>query len=230
MPASPVAIVSGSGIDLRPLADAVYWEKPFAAFPGLCAGQVVGHACRIVFARCGERPLILQVGRRHAYEGVELGELLRPVDLLLRLGARSILFTNSVGGLRWDLAPGTLLGAKAVVPWRFRRYSLPEMIVPPLLLEGCDEAGVFHWMHGPCYETRGEIEALKRLGGDVVGMSVAPELAYCAEKGVPAALISCVTNSCGAPGELHHASVLEVARRNSGKLCGVIRRHLEALD
>ena len=43
-------------------------------------------------------------------------------------------------------------------------------------MAGCDARGVYHWVHGPCYETRAEIRALQTEHSNAVGMSTAPEM------------------------------------------------------
>lgn len=54
--------------------------------------------------------------------------------------------------------------------------------------------GTYAGVLGPSYETRAEIRMLRRLGADVVGMSVIPELQAAAAYGMKAIGLSLVTN------------------------------------
>ena len=60
-------------------------------------------------------------------------------------------------------------------------------------------------------------------------MSVAPEMARCAQLGIRAGVISCVTNSCCRPRQLTHEHVLQTARHASGKLTELLRGVLPML-
>ena len=47
---------------------------------------------------------------------------------------------------------------------------------------------------GPQFETPSEIDALERLGADVVGMTLGPESRLVAEHGIPHAALACSSN------------------------------------
>jgi len=217
-----LAVVAGSGVDLLPLLDAVHWERPFSNFPGLGLSTVAGHASRFVRGAlrtdAGETPILLQCGRRHAYEGLSYDDAVRTVDVLQELGATRILFTNAVGGLDATLHPGALVAMTACAAWPFRAYALPERIVPAFVVPGADAAGLNYFMHGPSYETPAEIAALRTLGAMTVGMSTAPELHRCTQLDIAAGAVSVVTNVCGAPGKLTHEEVVQHAREASARL------------
>lgn len=223
MTRAAVGIVSGSGIEMGSLLDRIRAEYPFHAWPRLAKGNVPGHACRFIEGNCGNIPIVLQCGRLHLYEGFSFEEVVRTVDVLHELGARTVIFTNAAGGLRPEMRPGDLVAASVVRPWRWRHAVLPESISPNFIVGGCDHVGAYHWMHGPCYETRAEVAALQRLGGATVGMSTAPELVRCQALGIRAAVVSCVTNVCGVGETITHERVVETARRSSSALCRVIR-------
>lgn len=227
--AARVAVVAGSGISLEALVDTADREIGFEEVPGLAISTVSGHRCRFVFGRCGATPVVLQLGRLHAYEGFNVSELTRTVDVLREFGAQTIIFTNAAGGLRPEMRPGALFAATEVVAWPFRRFAVPEALYPDIAIPGCDATGVYVWMHGPCYETRAEIDTLRRLGGGAVGMSAAPELARCRELGLRAAVVSCITNNCCAPQKLTHDHVLQAAERASRRLTSVISQAIGAL-
>lgn len=55
--------------------------------------------------------------------------------------------------------------------------------------------GVYTFVSGPSYETRAEARYLRSLGGDVVGMSTAPEVIVARHSGIKVLGLSLVTNS-----------------------------------
>lgn len=71
--------------------------------------------------------------------------------------------------------------------------------------------GTYVCMEGPRFETPAEINMLKIIGGDVVGMTNVPEVVLARELGLCYATISLVTNYAAgiSKGELTHKEVLE---------------------
>ena len=226
----PLGIASGSGLDLTGLLDEVAYEQPFHTVPGLAHGHVPGHAYTFVHGRCGAWPVVLQRGRLHLYEGVPYQRVVQTIDALRGLGVRTVLFTNVAGGLQPEVAPGDLVAVQRFKLWPCAAWpDQPAEIPTDFVVSQCERVGFYYWMHGPCYETPAEIAALQRLGGSVVGMSTAPEIARCHQLGLRAGAITCVTNSCCQPGVLTHAHVVATARRASARLTAVIRRALPEL-
>lgn len=223
----PVAIVAGSGLDLMPVLDAVDGETSFAN-AGVGAAGVAGHAGSFLFGRSGRRAVVLQQGRRHVYEDGAPGAAARTVDALHGFGVRTVVFTNAAGGLHPGMSPGSLASATEVITWPCRGARLPERLYPDIAVPGCDFSGVYVWVHGPSYETRAEIQLLRRIGGGMVGMSTAPELFRCKELGMRAAAVSCITNNCCVPGRLTHEHVLRTAARASRRLSSVLRSMIAA--
>lgn len=224
MSGAAVAVVSGSGIDLEPLLDAVEQSIPFTALPGLRSCSVAGHVGRYVLGRCGTHQVILQQGRLHVYEGLDIPHVVATVDALRKLGADTVVFTNAAGGLHPGMAPGHVMAVREVHVWPYRGWgAAPERIVPTFVLDGCDVGGAYLWVHGPSYETRSEIAAMQRLGVAAVGMSTAPELARASELGMGTAAVSCITNNCTRNEALTHDHVMAVARSASARIGALVR-------
>ena len=57
-------------------------------------------------------------------------------------------------------------------------------------------AGVYFYNFGPCYESPAEIECVKRLGGDAVGMSTLPEIAMERQLEMKIIAFALITNEC----------------------------------
>ena len=79
--------------------------------------------------------------------------------------------------------------------------------------------GVYTWFTGPSYETPAEIEMVRRIGGDLVGMSTVPEAIALAHMGRRVGAISLVTNmAAGTTDEpLSHGEVQEAAEQARAK-------------
>jgi purine-nucleoside phosphorylase len=224
-----VGLVAGSGIDLTQVLDTVEERLPFAEFPGMPEGSVAGHAREFVIGRCGNTRVVVQCGRIHVYEGFDFEAVTAPVRAQRELGVDTIVFTNAAGGFNPVYPPASLLAIDRIVTWPFCRFTLPHEVTPDFTIPECDTSGTYFWMHGPCYETRAEVQALKNLGAAAVGMSVAPELRCAQSLGMRGAVISCITNICGADEILAHDHVLDAAQVASPRLTRLIMTWLETL-
>ena len=111
-------------------------------------------------------------------------------------GAEEAISLNSVGSLREELVPGTLVSCGDYVclaPATFHDDELASQapVVPnrllPRVLDGYAEPiprdQVYVQMRGPRFETRAEIRII-RDWGDVVGMTMASEADLCQEAGI----------------------------------------------
>jgi purine-nucleoside phosphorylase len=216
-------------VSLESLFDRIDERVPFSVFPGLRRGEVPGHAYEFLRGECAGRPLILQCGRLHLYEGFDLETVVRTVEILRNFGVRTVLFTAAAGGLRPEIGRCDLVGIERMRLWRYAHWNAtPGMLFTDFVLPDCDFLGTYQWVHGPCYETRAEIAAIQSIKAEAVGMSTAPELAHCHELGMHAGLVACVTNSCCHPGPLTHAEVVAAARKASARLAHLIRKWLAA--
>ena len=77
---------------------------------------------------------------------------------------------------------------------------------------------------GPSFETPAEINALKTIGGDAVGMSTLPEIIKGKELGLNILGVSCLTNygSGLVDNILSHDEVLKVANNVQNKLSSLL--------
>jgi purine-nucleoside phosphorylase len=177
-------------------------------------------------------------GRVHLYEGRAPSEVVFPVRVLARWGARTLIVTNSAGGIRDSLKPGDLMlisdhiNLQGVNPLGGANEEelgprFPDMThaYDPALRDIARTAGakaarplqegVYAAMSGPSYETPAEIRMLRTLGADAVGMSTAPEVIAARHMGLRVLGISCISNlAAGISGEpLTHQEVTETAAR-----------------
>ena len=248
-----VAIVLGSG--MGPLAALVQSPTriPFAEIPGFAPVGVEGHAGELVAGTLEGKPVLVQSGRFHLYEGHPPATVALPVRAFAALGVDTLILTNAAGGLRESFAAGTLMMVTdhinlmarnpLVGPVEPGEERFPDMSAPydPGLQELARAAareagitlaeGVYVGLLGPSYETPAEVRMLQRLGADAVGMSTVPEVIVARARGVRCLAFSIITNAAAglAAGPVDHAAVLETTRRVAGDLGrlvrGVLRRH-----
>lgn len=245
------AFVLGSGLGpaARRLRDAC--AVPFGEVPGLPAAGVAGHKGRLTLGEWAGRRALVFEGRVHFYEGHAWHDVTAPVRTAALLGARVLLLTNAAGGIRDDLAPGSLMAIRDHVEWtRPYCWRLPGPGAPgpprpspyaPRLLGLLGEAaaaagvglreGVYAMVTGPCYETPAEIRALRAWGADAVGMSTAREIQAGCDAGLECAAVSCVTNRAAGlgGGPLSHEEVLTTAAAQSERLADLLEEFLRRL-
>ncbi len=240
-----VAIVLGSG--LGPAAGLVERdaELSFDEMPGFPVPTVPGHAGRLLLGTLAGVPVAAFLGRIHFYEGHPMSVSAMPVRVARLLGAETMVLTASVGALDPSLSPGSLvvaadhinmMGENPLRGWRNPDGSPPFIDVsalydPELRTIALEEApaaglaaapGVYLAASGPSYETKAEIEWMRRAGGTVVGMSIVPEALPARAMGMRVLGLFSVTNSVG--GEVSHPEVIEVGRQMGGKLATLLER------
>ncbi|MDW8340193.1 MAG: purine-nucleoside phosphorylase [Geminicoccaceae bacterium] len=215
---SPVAgLVLGSGLGavaerIEPVL--VVEAREIAGFP---VPSVAGHRGRLILGRLAGVPLLCLEGRAHLYEGHPPAALARPVRLLRELGCRVVVLASAVGSLRPAVPPGSLVlvsdhlnlqGANPLMGPADERIgprfpALDDLYDPglrALLHRAAGEIGlelaegVLAAMLGPCFETPAEIRMLRRLGADLVSMSMVPEAIAARHCGLRVAGIGVVTN------------------------------------
>ena len=93
------------------------------------------------------------------------------------------------------------------------------------------KTGVYSWYSGPSFETPAEINALKILGTDAVGMSTVPEVILARFLELNAAAISVITNMAAGMGSEHisHQHTKDMAPIGAAKLEKILRGYLAAI-
>lgn len=228
-----VALVMGSG--WLPAVDALgtpIIEVSSTDVPGFGPPAVEGHSGKIRSIEVGGVKVLAFLGRAHLYEGCGVAAVVHGVRMAAEAGCRAIVLTNGCGGLRPEWVPGTavlisdhinLTATSPVVGARF--IDLTDAYSPRLrglcreFDPGLDE-GVYVQFPGPHYETPAEIEMVRAIGGDLVGMSTTLEAIAAREAGMEVLGISLVTNAAagmsGAP--LDHEEVLAAGKAAASRM------------
>jgi purine-nucleoside phosphorylase len=238
-----VAVVLGSG--LGDFADHIIDPVEIAAssIPSYPTSGVAGHVGKLIFGKLKNNsreslPLLVFKGRVHFYETGDLSSTTFPIAVAKALGTRYLLATNAAGGINPDFSEGDLmliedfinfafvnphqsnksLGStpfQTKVSSYFDKQIIEHIASAASMLDIPLQRGTYCWLKGPSYETKAEIEMLRRLGADAVGMSTVPEIVLAAELGMRVAAISLISNMAAglSQGRLSHEEVAETAGR-----------------
>lgn len=251
--APSVVIILGSGLSgvADEIADPL--RIPYEEIPGFPRATVVGHDGMLILGVWAGVEVAVMRGRFHFYEGWGPTDVAVPLRVLRALGADRLVVTNAAGAIRTDLGAGDLMLITDHLDMMFRG----PLVAGPGPESGGDligrlgeapydggagavvrevagrmgfrlQSGVYAGVLGPNFETPAEIEMLRRLGADAVGMSTVPEVVIARSLGMRVLGISCITNDAPGAGrpKLTHTEVLDVAGRASERLTGLVREAL----
>ena len=201
---------------------------------------------KVTYKARGDHALI----NRHGY-GFPLPphsiNYLANIRALADLGFRDIVSLNSVGSLKPEIPPGSLVSCSDYVclqqgPATFFDSELKggapaiannliPMLVSSLAPEFTIPTGkVYVQMRGPRFETKAEIRVV-RAWGDVVGMTAAHEADLCSEAGLNYNSLALADNYAnGLEGtEIDFAKFKDLVRSNQEKVNRLFTRMLEIL-
>ncbi|CAG8466309.1 7882_t:CDS:2 [Funneliformis mosseae] len=168
-------------------------------------------------------PTVCMVGRFHFYEGHNLKDVTLPIRIFKLLGVKILIATSAAGALNKDFQVGNVavLTDHISLPGLVGNNPLfgPNLDAfgprfPPMsdaydydlrvlafkasstlnFKEGVLKEAIYCFVGGPSYETKAEARFLRTIGGDVVGMSVVPEVIVARHSGIRVLGLSLVTN------------------------------------
>lgn len=242
----PIGLVLGTGWgDVLKFDNAV--EIPFGEIPGF--GELAaleGHARRLVIGTLGGRDVVALRGRVHLNEAPCDPNVARMVrlqtEMLLQLGAQTLIVTSAVGSLRGALEVGQIAVVKGFVtlyapemPMWAGEFVSPDDALDPALQAIAHEVcplvakTVGHVMvRGPFFEGRTYDKALLAASGaGVVGMSMLPEACIAALYNAKVLGLGFVTNDDVA--EHSHDENQLRAREAAPHLCSFLTRIVHRL-
>jgi 5'-methylthioadenosine phosphorylase len=174
---------------------------------------------------------------------------------LKEIGVQGIFAVATVGGVRADLGPGTLVVPDQIIDYSHSRkstffegaearvthidFTLPYSDrLRQLLLAAAAAAGepivdgaVYACTQGPRLETAAEIERIARDGGDVVGMTGMPEAALAREAELDYAALGVVVNHAAGRGDsrrqIHLDDLDSVMRQTVSRAVRVLEQALK---
>jgi len=250
-----LALILGSGWGAigEQIEEAVH--IPFSEIPYLPVSSVKGHKGQFIFGKWKGKTVVVLQGRVHYYEGYSMQQITFPVRVFQLMGVKAMIVTNACGGINPELYPGAILLLSDHInlmgdnPLRGKHYEslgprFPDMAkgYDPKLLKAAQKvaaeleievfSGVYAAVSGPSYESAAEVNYLRIIGADAVGMSTVPEVIVAVQGGMKALGISCVTDmpSEDSDEEVTHELVIEVANKARPKLIRLVSGIVEQID
>jgi len=244
-----IGIILGSGLAgfADEIEDAV--RIRFDDIPDFPTSSVAGHRGEIVCGcLCGADLFILS-GRVHYYEGYSMQQVVFPIRVMAAFDINTVVITSAVGAINESLAPGDivaisdhinlmgdnpLIGSNDIVDlseaYSTELRNLAKEIAGNLGI--ALRSGVYVAYSGPSYETPAEIRAMRRMGGDLVGMSTVPEVIMANNQGMKVLGLSIVTNMASglSARPLSHREVIETSKHASPKFKALVKAIIEQLN
>ena len=250
-----IGLVLGSGLGgfADSLTDAT--RIPYAEIPAFPRSTAIGHAGQMVIGKAGTVPVAVMQGRVHLYEGYSAEQVAFPTRVFGRMGLLAVILTNAAGGINLNFQQGALVlirdhinlqGANPLAGPNDDRFGVrfPDMThayTKPYRELAQEEArklgmtlheGVYAALLGPSYETPAEINYLRAIGADLVGMSTAFEVIAARHMGIKVLAISCVTNMAAGilDQPLSHQEVMETGERVKTRFEALLRAVLPRIE
>ena len=227
------AIVLGSGLNSLVDEVEVHHKIAFKQLYKFPKASVKGHEGNLIFGTLHGKNVIVQQGRVHYYEGHDM----RTVTLLMRiyakLNVKKVILTNAAGAVNEEynesdvmlindhigmFMPNPLIG-KNIDSLGERFPSMTNIYERDVIAKVLEKTknkkkvrvGTYTFMQGPSYETYAEVNALRTLGTDAVGMSTVPEAVVAKHSGMKVFAMSCITNTCKKDSNPTHEEVVKNA-------------------
>ncbi|VVD04307.1 purine nucleoside phosphorylase-like isoform X1 [Leptidea sinapis] len=232
---------------------------PYEEIPNFPVSTVEGHHGKMVFGTLGEVPVVAMQGRFHYYEGYPLWKCCLPVRVMKLLGVKTLIATNAAGGLNPRYKIGDLMIVKDHInmmgfagnnplhgpnderfgprfPPMSKAYDLEfrkiaKQVAKELNIENIVREGVYTCLGGPNFETVAELNMLKMVGVDAVGMSTVHEVITARHCDLKVFGLSLITNECitsyEQDNEANHEEVLDVGRMRQDVLRKYVARLVE---
>jgi len=245
-----IGIILGSG--LGEIAEEIEQKIviPYEEVPNMPKSTVSGHKGNFIFGYLEKKPVLVMQGRIHFYEGYTMQEVTFPIRIMQKINLKYLILTSAVGGIkgRLPLKPTDIVLIKDHInfigdnPLRGEHFEefgerFPDMseVYDKNLIEIAKNVakelnikvyeGIYLAGRGPSYETPAEIKMFKKLGADVVGMSVVPEAIVANQAKIKILAITYVSNLAAGISKkaLSHKEVLETANVAGKKISKLIK-------
>lgn len=234
------AFVAGSGFSSALDSEQVIYRFDYSEFPFFPKTGIDGHKNELVILDINNRKILCFLGRFHLYEGHALETICSQILFSYYLGIKLILLTNAAGGLNPNYSVGDFVIIKDFINLsKFNLFELVQLKQNPQLyirdIINMDKShklsynlsknginsnyGTYIVVSGPNYETRSEIAMMRKLKGDVVGMSTYFEAQLASILGIETLAVSLVTNSAKEIKQsITHKEVTDVANNNNNNI------------
>lgn len=218
-----IGLILGSGWEglekkIKQKVKIPYVDIPYFALP-----RVEGHKGELILGKWPEsrknkkceKNLCVMQGRFHFYEGYSMQEITYPVRIMKSLGIKTLIITNASGAINESFSCGdvvlisdhiNLMGDNPLIggdKQRIQFLNLANVYDKKLinLAKSCAQKqkinikeGVYVATQGPVYETPAEIKLMRKIGGDLVGMSTVPEVIMAEYLKIRVLAVACIAN------------------------------------
>lgn len=233
-----IAIVCGSGLSNIKNMVNIETVIAYSKIPYFKQSTVEGHVGELVVGKINSEDVILLNGRLHYYEGYSMQEVSYPIRVMKSLGIEKVIITCAVGAINKKYDLGDIVVIKDHVNFMFdnpligKHYSefltrFPDMtnVYNKEIIKKISnfakrnkikiQQGIYLAVSGPAYETPAEICAYKKLGADVIGMSLVPESIVANQMNMEIVALTYVSNKASglSKNNLTHKEVLKSGQK-----------------
>jgi len=209
------------GTGLSDLADEITdaEEIPYGDIPHFPESTVESHRGKLILGYLAGVPVVAMAGRFHYYEGYSMEQVTFPVRVLQAMGIERLIISNAAGSVNPAMEAGDIVFVRDhinMMPENPLRGFNDERLGPrfPDMLHTYDRAlnaqalalarqmgiraheGVYLSLQGPNLETPAEYQFFHRIGADLIGMSIVPEVLVARHMGLPIFVLSVISNKC----------------------------------
>ena len=250
-----VAVILGSGLTNFFEPQNIIKEISYTDLPDFPQPTVKGHAGKLVLGEIGQRKVVCMYGRSHIYEGHEPHSLAKPIRVLKDIGCKLLIVTNAAGSLDETMPAGSLMAISDHINWSgfnpligkndekygprfhdmsdgYHKFYRDQLLNTAKKLNQKIYEGIYCMYSGPNFETPAEINALRVIGGNAVGMSTVPEVIVANHCDLPVVAISVITNLAAGMNKtkLSHQETLENASLAEKKILQLIKNYINEVE
>lgn len=249
-----IGIILGSGLGDFAESFEIDSNISYASIDNFPISTVASHKGRYVFTKIGEKKCVIMQGRVHLYEGYEVSEVILPIRLMKLMGIKTLILTNSSGGINFNFKPGDImmitdqissfvtsaligpnideLGERFPGMGNVYDKHLQEIIRKTAKEENIDlKEGVYIQTFGPAFETPVEVKMYRMLGADAVAMSTAVEAVAAKHMNLKICGFSCITNLAAGmeEEEIEDDNVVKIANTILDKLTPLLTKAIQKM-
>lgn len=244
-----VAWVLGSGLSRLGNCLEDSQALPYGEIPGMQSPSIAGHSGQLLFGSHAGNEIAILSGRTHLYEGHSVAAVVHGVRTLALWGVKQVILTNAAGGIGSATQASSLmviddhlnltghnpllgpndhsLGPRFVdMTCAYDRDIFTSLVGAGDHVNAKVFSGIYAGLLGPNYETPAEIQMLKHMGAQAVGMSTVLETLALRHLEVKVGAISCITNLAASRDNppLDHKDVQVTASQLEDDLTAILLR------
>ena len=247
-----IGVILGSGLTNFFEKKNIIQSIPYKDLSDFPQPTVKGHAGKLVLGKIDNKNVVCMYGRSHIYEGHDPTSLAKPIRVLKDIGCKLLIVTNAAGSLDEDMPAGSLMTIIDHINWSgfnpliglndenygprfhdmsdgYNKFYRSQLIEVARKINQKLFQGIYCMYSGPNFETPAEINALKVIGGNAVGMSTVPEVLVANHCFLPVIAISVITNLAAGMNKtkLSHQETLENAGLAEAKVINLIKNFIQ---